>query len=281
MSGDFDGGPGPLGPREKEQLEPDLVPESELNEAALDERGPAAASSPTLRAHLTPYYTPPPAAENTRPRAKPLRRRAAVGAIIAAVGLGLAAGHFLGPGFGLWTFSREKAEKTLLVSDPDLDLKATERLQHLLAEPSATAAPVPTPDPNHDPQSVLSAANAESLIALAQDVKGASQESQKVAKGLQEGKRKLYRVHVLDFLAQDGDEVELFVDGVSFGSIPLYNAGKDVLIPLARGTSSQMRIVATRDGGGGVTFGLVSSMDKVMTRVMQVGDSEQWWVTVK
>lgn len=277
MSGELGGGPQPLGPREEEALQPDLAPQAEVGGPA-PANAPTPATARTLRQHLAPYYTPPPAAREAQPRAKPKRRPLAIAGVLTTIGLGLAAWHFLGPGIGQWTLSRQKADMVLFVSEPDLDRKATEQLKDLLAEPSL-AAPVLASDPN--PQAALSAANAEALTSLAHPREDANPESHKLAESLQEGERMLYRVHVLDFLAQDGDEVELFVDGVSFGAIPLHNVGKDILIPLQRGTSVQMRIVATRDGGGGVTFGLVSSLDEAKTRVMQVGDSEQWWVTVK
>ena len=42
-----------------------------------------------------------------------------------------------------------------------------------------------------------------------------------------------------------------------------------------------MKVSATADGGGGVTVGFVSSLGEARTRVMQVGESEEWQVTVQ
>ena len=100
-------------------------------------------------------------------------------------------------------------------------------------------------------------------------------------KDLESGKRVLYRVHLLDFLQQDNDEVALFVDNVCLGPVALSNRGTEMLIPLASEKTSRMRVVATRDGGGGVTFGLVSSIGEAKTRVMQTGEVEEWWVRFK
>jgi hypothetical protein len=42
-----------------------------------------------------------------------------------------------------------------------------------------------------------------------------------------------------------------------------------------------MKLVATADGGGGVTVGFVSSMGEARTRILQVGDFEQWQVIMQ
>jgi hypothetical protein len=39
--------------------------------------------------------------------------------------------------------------------------------------------------------------------------------------------------------------------------------------------------VATGDGGGGVTVGFQSSLGEARTRIMQVGDFEQWQVIMQ
>ncbi len=102
-----------------------------------------------------------------------------------------------------------------------------------------------------------------------------------VAADIQSGRRVLYRLYLLDFLAEDGDHVEFFVDGTSLGDIDLKGAGTSFLIPLSPGTPAHLKLLATADGGGGVTVGFVSSAGEAHTQVMQVGDFDQWQVIVQ
>jgi hypothetical protein len=147
----------------------------------------------------------------------------------------------------------------------DIDHEATRRLKETLEgrTPSGDAdGPAPP------------ALNAPALEKL-------TDTSPAMATQIRNGERVLYRVYLLDFLDEDRDQVELSVDGVSLGKIDLGNAGQSVLIPLTRGTPSHMRLLATADGGGGVTVGMVSSMGEARTSVLQVGGFEQWNVTAR
>ena len=234
---------------------------------------PAPVTTPGQRA--APYYTPPPGSAKAPPRPKPRWHLVGLG-VVAAVGLGLGAWWAMGPGGEPAPPSPATAEaaveSSLLVSAADVDLAATEYLRKLLAGGLPAAKPASAGD--QQGPDVLHAVNAEAMKALAQD-------SPELAQELQSGRRTLYRLHLVDFLTQDGDEVALFVDGISQGPVSLANAGTEILIPLTPGSSAQIRVVATRDGGGGVTFGLVSSLGEARTRVMHVGESEQWQVTVR
>jgi hypothetical protein len=182
-------------------------------------------------------------------------------------------------GAGIWRGASPGRERTpdaigvprpverqrLVVCAADVDAAATGRLKEGLSDGAMG-----------EPEFVaeLDAANAKALLALGRT-------APKAARDIESGKAVLYRLHVLDFKAQDGDVIALFAGGVSHGVIPLANAGTEVLIPLARGTTAEMQVVATGDGGGGVTFGMASSLGEARTRVLQVGDSEKWWITVK
>jgi len=105
--------------------------------------------------------------------------------------------------------------------------------------------------------------------------------SPKTAADIQSGRSVLYRLFLLDFLAEDGDHAELFVNGVGYGDLYLKNAGNEFLIPLTPGVPAHMKVLATGDGGGGVTVGFVSSLGEARTRIMNVGQSEDWQVTVQ
>jgi hypothetical protein len=198
--------------------------------------------------------------------------------VLAALALGAGTWYALGPDYGSAPLapptSKATSETVLLLSQTDMDSKATEGLKKLLSGSSRATDAAVSLNQDQTQQDALHAANAKALTNLSQDAPKMSQE-------LQSGRRVLYRVHLLDYLAQDGDVVEVFVDGISLGAVSLANAGTEVLIPLTSGASAQMKVVAIADGGGGVTFGMVSSLNEAKTRVMQVGEFEQWTVAVK
>jgi hypothetical protein len=186
---------------------------------------------------------------------------AAVG-IVASAWYGLSGGSSPAPSAAV---SAGDQLKTFTVAGADADEQATSRLKALLAAGPAAAA-----SDGED----LRAANAPALCAMAQSDPRMSEE-------IQSGRRVLYRVFLLDFLADDGDHAELFVNGVSQGDVRLKNEGTSLLIPLAAGMPVQMKLVATADGDGGVTVAFISSLGEARTRVMQVGEFETWQVMVQ
>ncbi|HTU26622.1 MAG TPA: hypothetical protein VMF30_14540 [Pirellulales bacterium] len=156
----------------------------------------------------------------------------------------------------------ESHVKKLFVTAVDADQRATDKLKQVLTGTKGVSA------------DDLNAVNAAGLAGLAQS-------APKLAADVQSGRRVLYRLYLLDFLVEDGDQVELSVDGVSFGNTVLKGAGTSYLIPLAHGTPANLKIVATADGGGGVTVGFVSSAGEARTEIMQVGDYDQWQAMVQ
>jgi hypothetical protein len=216
------------------------------------------------------YYSPPPGANAPQPASTTKRKGylAALGILVAA-GLAVGAWYALAPPVPPAPVPSAAAvirnEKTFLVSKADADPKATAYLKAQLT--GGTSAASATDDPLH-------AVNAAALLALAKD-------SPQLAEAIKSDRVVLYRLYLLDFLAEDGDHAELFVDGVGLGDVYLKNAGKDFLIPVIPGTPAQMKLVATADGGGGVTVGFVSSMGEARTRILLVGDFEQWQVIMQ
>ena len=137
------------------------------------------------------------------------------------------------------------------VGPADADHKATEHLKAILSA-RASAAPSAT--------DALRAVDAPALKALART-------SPQMAADIQSGRRVLYRVYLLDYLAEDGDQVELFVDGVSWATVYLKNEGTSFLIPLNPLKPAQLKVLAKADGGGGgLPSGLVSSLGEAKTQ---------------
>ena len=254
----------PLNP---EGPKPELRPEAQADEPGRSyDRG----ASPRPAA---PFISPPPNLQppsdgsDSPPSAgtgKLPRQFAAFGLILAAA-LAAGAWYALSPGAGpLSNVPAATAPSQLKewhVTGADFDQQATDQLKAMLS--GAAAAP-----------DDLNAQNAPALGRLATA-------APEMAAEVESGQRRLYRVHLLDFADQDGDFVELLVDGVSFGDINLSNAGTSILLPVAAGKPIELRMVAKVDGGGGVTVAFVSSAGEARTSVLEVGQFEQWQVALQ
>jgi hypothetical protein len=222
------------------------------------------------------FYTPPPSAAQpaSSVSSSSSRWRLAGLGVVVAVALGSAAWYGMATHGGTAPIggnisavaASAPTQKTFSVSNADLDQKATDELKALLSGDSTDSSKA---------ADALHAVNAQSLRELGKT-------NPQMADDIKSGRRVLYRVHLLDFLDEDGDHAELFVNGVGLGDVYLRNAGTEILIPLAAGVPTQMKLLATTDGGGGgVTVGFVSSLGEVRTRIMQVGEFEEWQVTVR
>src|SRR5262249_3888196 len=131
---------------------------------------------------------------------------------------------------------------------------------------AATPDAAPAPDATPAPPAELQAAVAD-LVANA---------SPETRQDIVEGRTMLYKVHVLDNVFEDGDGVEVFINGQSRGQVNLTNAGSDIDLAFTPGTTVEFKSVATKDGGGGVTFGASTASGETRSRVMNVGESDIW-----
>ena len=59
------------------------------------------------------------------------------------------------------------------------------------------------------------------------------------------------KLHIWDYAAEDGDYVQILVDGVALGDpFMIKNKPKEFIVP----TTGEIQILGTRDGGGGITY---------------------------
>jgi len=142
-----------------------------------------------------------------------------------------------------------QTEKFLFVTDRDLDKAATE--------------------------------NAKSALQRGEIPPSFAKDSDETRRQVQSGEQALFTLRIIDIFEEDGDAVSIFLDGVPYGEIQLSHSGATLTLALKRNAEAHLRIVATHDGGGGVTFGAASSLGEVLTRVMAVGDSEEWTISCK
>jgi hypothetical protein len=222
-------------------------------------------------------------------------RRWLIAATVAVVVVG---GLLYRGGFGSGQALAPAAEQTspqaaavLVVGAADVDSPATDLARKLLAQrtppaPShaptapANSAPVvhrPTPAAGAPkPSAPLSAPAAETDQAVRLVLAYAPADTRAA---IADGHQALYTLQVLDDVVQHGDAVEIFVDGTSYGQVVLGSAGQDVLIPLPSGMTAKVRVVATQDGGGGVSFGVTTSQGEIRSPILAVGESDDWSVT--
>lgn len=66
-------------------------------------------------------------------------------------------------------------------------------------------------------------------------------------------------LYVWDYAAEDGDYVEVLVDGVSLGE-PFMIKNKPVSFTVP--SVCEVKVVGTRDGGGGITYGVYYEVDQ-------------------
>jgi len=102
----------------------------------------------------------------------------------------------------------------------------------------------------------------------------------RLAVELQQGRKKLFHIELFDCCQEDGDVVDLTVNGSHFATVPITNAGTMISVPLSTGNNS-IAIQGTRDGRGGVTLSLTTSRGDFFTRRMRVGEVYEMGVVVQ
>ncbi len=97
---------------------------------------------------------------------------------------------------------------------------------------------------------------------------------------IRDGRSELFQIELYDCCAEDGDIVEISVNGEHFATVPIMHAASLVSIPLQRGQNT-VTVRAVNDGGGGVTLSLRTSRGDYFARYMYVGETHQMGVIVQ
>ena len=155
-----------------------------------------------------------------------------------------------------------RAVPSIIVSQEDVNWSASQRLRAALQADdliSATAAlqsaqRIPTASANPDVQPPQMVAASEMATALEQ------------------GRRELYEIELFDCCEEDGDSVEVIVNGALFATIPITQAGSLLSVPLQQGPNV-LTIRGVEDGGGGITLSFRTSRGDYFARAMQVGET--------
>lgn len=100
------------------------------------------------------------------------------------------------------------------------------------------------------------------------------------AKEIKEGRKELYQIELFDCCHEDGDIVEVLVNGQSFAAVPIMHQGTMLSIPLDRGNNT-ITVRGVKDGGGGVTLSFRTSRGEYFARYMAVGEEHHMSVVVQ
>ena len=77
-----------------------------------------------------------------------------------------------------------------------------------------------------------------------------------LATALKDGRKELYQIELFDCCHEDGDIVEVLVNGSSFATVPIMHGGTMLSIPLDRGNNT-VTVRGGKDGGVDHTLGVV------------------------
>ena len=101
-----------------------------------------------------------------------------------------------------------------------------------------------------------------------------------LSQALKEGRKELFQIELFDCCAEDGDIIEVVVNGESFATVPIMHAGTMLSIPLDRGNNT-VTVRGVKDGGGGVTVSFRTSRGEYFAKYMDVGEEHTMGVVVQ
>jgi hypothetical protein len=90
-----------------------------------------------------------------------------------------------------------------------------------------------------------------------------------------------YHIYLYDSCDEDGDIVELLLDGVPFAAVPLTHRGATLSVPVSRSVPTQISVRGVHDGGGGITVACRTSQGDFFSRTMAAGEVQSLAIAVK
>ena len=89
-------------------------------------------------------------------------------------------------------------------------------------------------------------------------------------RSVSDSRSKFYRLTLFDSCDEDGDVIQLQVNGKAFATVPIMHAGCTLSIPLKPGSNS-ITLTGIRDGVGGITVAFTTSKGRYFSQRMRVG----------
>lgn len=98
--------------------------------------------------------------------------------------------------------------------------------------------------------------------------------SRAIVEKIKKGEMRFYSFKVLNSIDDDGDEVEISIDGEPFSTFVLTQSDVRLSIPIEFGKSKLLSIKAIRDAGDGITFGAKLINAEFLLDNILVGESD-------
>lgn len=160
------------------------------------------------------------------------------------------------------------ATSSLELSAADVNRAAMQQIRtallrnDLVSASAALQAAQSLPSPSVNPDVVLPTIDADAATEIKQ------------------GRKELYQIELFDCCHEDGDIVEVMVNGQTFAVVPIMHQGTMLSIPLGRGNNT-ITVRGVKDGGGGVTLSFRTSRGEYFARYMSVGEEHHMDVVVQ
>lgn len=84
-------------------------------------------------------------------------------------------------------------------------------------------------------------------------------------------RQEFFKVHLFDCCDEDGDVVDILVNGNVFATVPITHKGMTLSIPLRPGNNT-ITMRGVKDGQGGITVSFATSRGNYYCRAMRVGE---------
>lgn len=91
---------------------------------------------------------------------------------------------------------------------------------------------------------------------------------------LKNGEMRFYTFRVLDSIDDDGDQVEVLIDGQVYADVVLSRSETPLLIPIEYGKSKILTIKAVRDSGNGISFGAKLLQSEFLLDNLKLGETD-------
>lgn len=154
------------------------------------------------------------------------------------------------------------------VSAVDVDEETTRSVRDLVRQDALDAA-----------TAKMRAAQRIPVVADVQQQEPEIAADSQLRKAVNEETTKFFRLHLFDCCDEDGDIVQVVVNGEPFSTIPITHEGSLVSVPLAPG-ANVISLRGIRDGGGGITVSFRTSQGDYFCGRMRVGQERRLGVVV-
>ena len=102
----------------------------------------------------------------------------------------------------------------------------------------------------------------------------------RIVTAIRDGSAQFFHLRLFDCCDEDGDVVDVALDGRHYATVPLTHEGKIISLPLTPGTTV-VTLRGVRDGGGCITVSFQTSQGQYFSQPLDVGEECHMGVVVK